>query len=125
MVEALKTHRYTYDDVQLRLNQNQLHDLSKETDMDLTSLKHLYEQSPEQFKYIYEGNYKVKFMTLNGFKNILRMRFQLTEDQYELLEQGNGIGKLVINEQIERAITKILSSNWKVKRNGQFVTFYV
>lgn len=125
MIEVLKTHRYTYDDVQLRLHQNQYHDLSKVADMDLTPLKHLYDQSPEQFKCIYEGDYKVKFMTLNGFKNILRMRFKLIEDQYELLAQGNGIEKLAIDEQTERAISTILSNNWKVKRNGEFVTFYV
>lgn len=125
MIEVLKSHALTYEEISNQIEQNNVDQIAQQYEVDMAQLKALYEASPVEFKDAFQGHYEVKFMTINGLKNLIRMRFGITEDRYTLLEQGNGIENLIIDEATEKQITTMLSSNWKVKRDDKKVTFYV
>lgn len=68
----------------------------------------------ELFQEILTQGYKVKFVTFNGLKNLLRILFGKVQDtDYDILEKG--ISNLTLDkEQIER-VKQMLSSNWVLK----------
>jgi hypothetical protein len=55
----------------------------------------------------------VKFITINGLRNLLKLKFDITEEMYELTEQG--IAKLIAGEDTLSGIKQMLSPNWKVQ----------
>lgn len=124
-IEVLKAHPYTYEQVRQYLENNQVNILTNDYNMDFEPIMTLLKEDSNLLQQAFEGNYKVKFMTINGLKNLLRMRFQITEDQYELLEAGNGMAQLNVSADTEQEIRNMLSSNWKVKRNGETITLFV
>ena len=82
ILEVLKAHPYTYEEVKERFDKNNLQDFTKDYDFDFEPLLALYKANPQQFEQAYTRNYQVKFMTMGGLRNILRMRFSITDDQY-------------------------------------------
>ncbi|MGN7479253.1 hypothetical protein ACTHOQ_15525 [Solibacillus silvestris] len=124
-IEVLKAHPYTFEQVKHHLENDNLQFFKKDYNMDFDLLKTLIKENPQQFKRAFEGDYEVKFVTINGLKNLLRMRFGITEAQYELLETGNGLRKLRVSPGTEQQIRKMLSSNWKVERNDETITLFV
>ena len=124
-IELLKAHPYTYEQVRQYLENNQVHILTNDYNMDFEPIVTLLKEDSNVLEQAFEGNYQVKFMTINGLKNLLRMRFEITEDQYELLEAGNGLAQLNVSTDTEQEIRKMLSSNWKVERNGETITLFV
>lgn len=125
MIELLKTHPYTFEQVKHYIENDELHLLTDTYDIDPESLKILLNENAEEMEQAFAGNYEVKFVTINGLKNLLRMRFQITDDQYELLPEGNGLQSLQIDPITEQQIRGMLSSNWKVERNGKQITLFV
>src|SRR5690606_23038127 len=125
MIELLKTHPYTFEQVKHYIENDELHLLTDTYDINPESLKILLNENAEEMEQAFAGNYEVKFVTINGLKNLLRMRFQITDDQYELLPEGNGLQSLQIDPITEQQIRGMLSSNWKVERNGKQITLFV
>ncbi|MEK5080438.1 hypothetical protein MKX73_16065 [Solibacillus sp. FSL W7-1436] len=125
MIELLKTHPYTFEQVKHYIENDELHLLTDTDDINPESLKILLNENAEEMEQAFAGNYEVKFVTINGLKNLLRMRFQITDDQYELLPEGNGLQSLQIDPITEQQIRGMLSSNWKVERNGKQITLFV
>ena len=124
-IEVLKAHPYTYEQVRQYIENDQVHILKDDYNMDFEPIMTLLNEDTNLLQQAFEGNYKVKFMTINGLKNLLRLRFQITEDQYELLEAGNGLAQLSVSAHTELEIRSMLSSNWKVERNGETITLFV
>ena len=124
-IEVLKAHPYTYEQVRQYIENNQVHILKNDYNLDFEPIITLLNEDSSLLQQAFEGNYKVKFMTINGLKNLLRLRFQITEDQYELLEAGNGLSQLNVPVATEQEIRNMLSSNWKVERNGETITLFV
>lgn len=79
---------------------------------DYTTLIDLQEKHPDAFKSIIQDGYQVKFITINGLKNLLRLKFNITEEEYELT--AHGIEDLSVDEDTLSKIKLMLSPNWKV-----------
>ena len=80
---------------------------------DSTALLTLYTQDPQAFMAILADGYNVKFMTINGLKNLLRMRFNKVEERdYQLAD--NGITQLTFDKQQLPALQQMLSINWAI-----------
>ncbi|MCM3721383.1 MULTISPECIES: hypothetical protein [Solibacillus] len=124
-IELLKTHPYTFEQVKHFIENDEMYLLTDTYDIDPDSLKILLNEKAEEMERAFAGNYKVKFVTINGLKNLLRMRFQISDDQYELLPEGNGLQSLKVDPITEQHIRGMLSSNWKVERNGELITLFV
>ncbi|MEK5185106.1 hypothetical protein [Solibacillus sp. FSL W7-1324] len=124
-IELLKTHPYTFEQIKQYIENDELNRLKETYDIDTESLKILWNEQAEEMVQAFAGNYKVKFVTINGLRNLLRMRFQISDDQYELLPEGNGLQSLHVDAIIEQQIRAMLSSNWKVERSGEQITLFV
>jgi len=124
-IELLKTHPHTFEQIKHLIENDELHRLTDKYDIDTDRLKTLFDDNALEMEQAFAGNYKVKFVTINGLKNLLRMRFQISDDQYELLPEGNGLQSLQIDPITEQQIRGMLSSNWKVERNKELLTLYV
>lgn len=124
-IELLKNHPYTFEQIKYFIENDELHLLTNSYDIDTDSLRILLKENAQEMEQAFAGNYEVKFVTLNGLKNLLRMRFQISDDQYELLAEGNGLHFLQVDSITEQQIRGMLSSNWKVERSGEQITLYV
>ncbi|MBM7663749.1 hypothetical protein JOC25_000205 [Solibacillus kalamii] len=124
-IELLKNHPYTFEQIKYFIENDELHLLTNSYDIDTDSLRILLKENAQEMEQAFAGNYEVKFVTMNGLKNLLRMRFQISDDQYELLAEGNGLHFLQVDSITEQQIRGMLSSNWKVERNGEQITLYV
>lgn len=124
-IELLKNHPYTFEQIKHFIENDELHLLTNSYDIDTDSLRILLKENAKEMEQAFAGNYEVKFVTMNGLKNLLRMRFQISDDQYELLAEGNGLHFLQVDSITEQQIRGMLSSNWKVERGGEQITLYV
>ncbi|MFC2948012.1 hypothetical protein [Virgibacillus sediminis] len=87
---------------------NRLHD-----SFDFRNLLHLREKDPLGFQRIVEEGYQVKFVTFNGLKNLLKLKFDKTEEvDYQTTDRG--IKGLVLDEEERKQLTGLLSKNWIV-----------
>lgn len=125
MIELLKNHPYTFEQVKHYIENGELHILTDTYNIDVASLKVLLNEHEKEMEQAFAGDYQVKFVTINGLKNLLRMRFQISEDRYELLPEGNGLQDLQVDSITEQLIRGMLSSNWKVERNGEYIIIFV
>jgi hypothetical protein len=83
-------------------------------DFDFFELVTLAEQDPDQFKAIILEGYKVKFVTIYGLKNFLKLKFDKIEEQdYQLTEKG--ITNLQVDHQQLSKIQQFLSNNWTIQ----------
>lgn len=123
-IELLKANGISFEQVNEEFKQNKS-SFNIDENFDFTVLKSLYDTDFNTFKQAYTDVYTVKFMTINGLRNILRMRFNIPIEQYETLATGNGLRNVPASESIEQQIRTIISSNWNVERNGQTLTLFV
>ena len=115
-VESLKKHGLTYNDIVSQLT-------NEVENAEVNSLKSLYERDPHVLQMAFDGQYKVSFVTLGGLRNLLMLRFDIPLDAYRT--EANGIYHLPISLEVEEQIRSFISINWKVKREGELVSFYV
>ncbi len=123
-IELLKANGITYEQVAHQFSKNNTALLIEE-DFDFAVLKALFDADQQAFEQAYAGNYSVKFLTINGLRNILRMRFGIQVDAYETLEAGNGLSGVPATAETEQQLRKFVSSNWKVERHDHMLTLYV
>jgi len=83
---------------------------------DFQTLIELHEKDANRFHSILFDGYEVKFITINGLKNLLKLKFDINEEMYELTEQG--IAKLIVDKDTLASIKQIMSSNWKVQEKA-------
>lgn len=80
------------------------------------TLLKVYEQDKDQFRELLENGYSVKFITFNGLKNLLKLKFKKVEDNdYKLVD--NTIELLELNPQQLTALRQLLSINWIVEEH--------
>ena len=123
-IELLKANGITYEQVAQQFSKNNTA-LPIEESFDFAVLKTLFDADQQAFEQAYTGNYSVKFLTINGLRNILRMRFGIQVDAYETLEAGNGLSGVPATAETEQQLRKFVSSNWKVERHDHMLTLYV
>lgn len=80
---------------------------------DFQTLIDLQEKDNHAFHSIIHDGYQVKFITINGLRNLLKLKFNITEEMYELTEQG--IAKLAAGADTLSGLRQILSPNWKIQ----------
>lgn len=84
------------------------------SNFDFNELVELYNHDPEAFKSILEDGYSVKFVTLPGLKNLLKLKYDMLEERdYQPTETG--ISGLQVDENQYAAIKQMLSKNWKIE----------
>lgn len=81
--------------------------------LDFQGLVTLADKDFEAFKSIIQDGYKIKFVTMNGLKNLLKLRFSITENEYNQSEKG--IENVKVNNEQLSWIEQILSGNWRIK----------
>ena len=123
-IELLRSNGISYEQVSQQFSKNNM-DLPIEQSFDFAVLKALFDGNQQAFEQAYAGNYSVKFLTINGLRNILRMRFDIQAGAYETLEAGNGLSGVLATAETEQQLRLLLSSNWKVDRHGNSLTLYV
>ncbi|MER1958401.1 MAG: hypothetical protein ABS942_13555 [Solibacillus sp.] len=123
-IELLKSNGISYEQVSQQFSENKI-DLQIEENFDFAVLKTLFDTDGKAFEQAYAGNYTVKFLTINGLRNLLRMRFGIQVDVYETLEAGNGLSGVPATAETEQQLRLLVSSNWKVDRHGNTLTLYV
>lgn len=120
IIETLKGHGISLEETERRIAEDQLAEWQEQFKMDFTLLKKL---EPQQLRAAFSGKYRVKFVTINGLKNLLRMRFDIQDIHYKEVE--NGLLNLSINKTIEEQIRGMLSSNWTITRTGDEISILV
>lgn len=77
------------------------------------ALLNIYSQDKQQFIELLENGYSVKFITFNGLKNLLKMKFNKLEEQdYKIVD--NTFELLELNPQQLSTLKQLLSINWVV-----------
>ena len=112
MIEALRSNGVSNEEI---LNHLAKKDLSSWDNIrpkfDFNELLKLYEQDKSVFKSILVEGYTVKFLTMNGLKSLLMMKFNnIAEQDYQVSDTG--IEHLEIETQNFLALEQILSINW-------------
>ena len=115
-VEFLKKQGLTYNDTVCQLTT----EIEKD---EIAPLRDLYERDQQVLENAFNGQYKISFVTLNGLRNLLKLRFDIPLDSYRT--EANGIYHLPISLEVEEQIRSFISINWSVKREGELVSFYV
>ena len=81
---------------------------------DFQELVKFANEDMERFQAILSQGYRVKFVTFNGLKNLLRLRFGKEQDKdYELKEKG--ISNLVLDQEQLMRVKQMLSENWVIE----------
>lgn len=84
---------------------------------DFNELVKLAEQDQARFQSVILDGYKIKFVTLNGLKTLLKLKFSIIEDQdYRLTEKG--ITDLKVSEDQLAKINHMLSGNWVIQETA-------
>lgn len=120
IIETLKENGISLEETERRIAEDQLAEWQEQYKMDFTLLKKL---EPQQLHDAFSGKYRIKFVTINGLKNLLRMRFDIQANHFKEVE--NGLLNLSINKTIEEQIRGLLSSNWTITRAGDEISILV
>ncbi|MDC3414005.1 hypothetical protein NC797_06180 [Aquibacillus sp. 3ASR75-11] len=83
---------------------------------DFSRLVKLAQQDTEAFRNIITEGYAIKFVTIKGIKNLLKMKFDIEIDDYEVVEKG--ITNLKVNEKQESQLKQMLSMNWNISETA-------
>lgn len=115
MIETLRNHNLSDDELLILLEKKDIAFSEKiKSNFDFDELLKLYERSPIAFKSILFGGYTIKFITINGLKNLLKIKFdKIDERDYKILD--NGISHLTIEENSYPILKQMLSRNWMIQ----------
>ena len=115
MIETLRSNGISDSELLTQLELKDLSFLEKlKSNFDFNELLKLYEQDPSNFKSILTDGYTVKFITMKGLQNLLKMKFdKINERDYQLVD--NLISYLTIEEAAYPALKQILSKNWVIQ----------
>ena len=116
-IEALHSNNISNDDILTLLEKKDLSSLEDiKPKLDFNELIKLYEHDKILFRSILEDGYSVKFLTMNGLKNLLKMKFnKIAEQDYEILDTG--IAQLEIETKDFAVIEQLLSVNWVIQEH--------
>ncbi len=114
-IESLKKDGYTHDTL--------IHAFDSEENEQVQLLKKLYEKDRTLLQQVFNGYYKISFVTINGLKNLIHMRFGIDPETYRI--EANGLFDIQMDENIEKEIAAFISSNWTLKREEDRVSIYV
>lgn len=119
MIESLRSNGISNDELITSLEKKDISDWeSINSKYDFTELIKLYERDNNEFTTVIQDGYTVKFLTMNGLKNLLQMKFnKVAEQDYQVTDTG--IQHLVIDAQSMPALKQLLSANWIVQEHDE------
>lgn len=123
MIETLKAHPYTYEEVVAKLEVNEIDEFKQDYAYDFSLLEELYKNNKALFEEAFTRRYQVKYVTIKGVTELLRMKFGIEEGSF--IEIENGVTNLVADELVEQEMRYVLSTNWKVSRDGEAISILV
>lgn len=115
MIETLRSNGISDKEILTQIEQGKTEAWQElNRNFDFQELVKFAEKDMEGFKRILSQGYRVKFVTFNGLKNLLRLRFgKERETDYELTETG--IRNLNLNSEQLVDLKQVLSGNWVVE----------
>lgn len=115
LIETLRSNRVSNDDILTKLEQNDLRTWENEYPNNrFSALITLFKEDKTKFKSILLDGYSVKFITMNGLKNLLKLKYdKIAERDYQLHE--NGMDFLDVDEQQLSSLKQLLSINWIIQ----------
>lgn len=117
MIEVLRSNNISNDDILTSLEKKDISSWGNiKPKFDFSELIKLYEQDKNFLKSVLVDGYTVKFLTMNGLKNLLQMKFnKVAEQDYQISETG--ILNLEIEVQSFPTLEQLLSINWDIKEH--------
>lgn len=114
LIETIRSNGISDDELLTQLELKDLSFLEKlKSNFDFNELLKLYEQDSYTFKSILTDGYTVKFITMRGLQNLLKMKFdKINERDYQLVD--NGISYLTIEKSDYPTLKQMLSKNWGI-----------
>ena len=111
LLEVLRSNGVSNKELIVNLESHSWEDLYSN---EYQTLLNVYVQNKSQFKELLENGYSVKFITINGLKNLLKMKFEKIEDQdYKI--NNHTIELLELTPQQLSTLRQLLSINWVVE----------
>lgn len=122
MIESLRSSGITNKEILSALKAGNIEPWQElHKNFDFEELLKLANKDIEQFQEVLDQGYQVKFITFNGLKNLLRIRFGKEENKDYVLEE-RGISNLVLDHEQLESVKQMLSENWVIKEvEGEFV----
>lgn len=114
MLETLRSSGVANEEILTNIEKKDIQSWESINDrFDFNKLVDFAHQDLEAFKSIVSEGYEVKFITIKGLQNLLRLKFDFTQDQdYEVTETG--ISNLQLDESQLLIIKQMLSKNCKI-----------
>ena len=114
LIETLRSNGVSTDEILDQVRQQDISPWEKvNSNFDFTGLINLYEQDPKVFTSILSDGYTVKFITMKGLQNLLKMKFDKIEGRdFQLTD--NGVSHLQVGKDVYPALKQMLSKNWVI-----------
>ncbi|MFJ7933986.1 hypothetical protein [Sporosarcina sp. NPDC096371] len=114
MIETLRSHGITDQELLHQIDERDVTPWDRlDSRFDFTHLVELADSDQDLFKSIILDGYTIKFVTLNGVKTLLQLKFdKLIERDYQLTETG--ISGLYLEKHELIKLEQLLSSNCKI-----------
>lgn len=117
MIETLRSSGISNEEIVMLFEKKDISSLDHiSPKFNFNNLLKLYEHDKDTFKSVLQDGYTVKFLTMNGLKNLLQMKFnKVAEQDYQISDTG--ILNLEIDVQSIPALEQLLSINWVIKEH--------
>src|SRR5699024_4099092 len=117
-IENLRSYGYSNDQILSKVQEKNIEEIKKvKENLDFSLLIDMDESIG--LKTMHEDGYKVKFLTFNGLKNLIKLKFgKIAEEDYQVDEFKLSGLKLDENQALD--LGNALSSNWQMieEKNG-------
>src|SRR5690625_3731985 len=112
-IENLRSYGYTNEEILSKVKDKDIDEFKKvKENLDFTLLIDMEESVG--LKTLLEDGYQVKFLTFNGLKNLIKLKFgKLAEEDYQVDEFT--LSGLKLDEGQASELKKALSPNWQMK----------
>lgn len=112
-IENLRSYGYTNEEILSKVKDKDIDEFKKvKENLDFTLLIDMEESVG--LKTLLEDGYQVKFLTFNGLKNLIKLKFgKLAEEDYQVDEFT--LSSLKLDEGQASELKKALSQNWQMK----------
>ncbi len=90
---------------------------------DYSDLIEAYQKDPEKIEEAIHSGYTIKFVSINGIKRLLHLKFNLEEGKDYAMEDEK-LTNILLDEKQFKVFKKILSPNWHVDRTQMEQGYY-
>lgn len=119
-IETLRSSGYSNETILEKVRNDEMTDFkSADSSMDYSGLRML--ESGNFLGNILEEGYQVKFLTINGLTNLIRMKYGKKQDDDYRLEDFT-VSELQLGDTDVEVLGNLLSSNWEMKWTDKGVT---